>query len=450
MKTEHEEIEKNKVLLKIEVPADDTDKAIDQAYKSVAGKVNIPGFRKGKIPKDVIDARVGKEVVLEEAARALVEMFYPKAIKSSKVEPINYPEIEVTQIGNGKAFKFLAKVEVKPKAKLGKYKGISAEKEKAEVSAEEINNQLALLQDRFAQLEVVEGKPLSKGDFALINFEGTVDSKPFEGGTANDYLLHIGSKTFIEGFEDQLIGARKGEIREVAVKFPVNYPSQEVAGKEAKFKVLVKEVKQKSLPELNDDFAKEVGAYETLQALKKEIKQKITEVKESMAERDFKARVLKEASDQAEVDIPESLVEEEIGKMFMKLNHHLESQGNNLENYLGMIQKTPEELKEAWKEEARLRVKTELTLEAIAEVESLQPSKEEIDQEIKTLAEKTSKDPVELHQILQKSGNIRLVEREITFRKTLNFLIENAKPVKIKGNAKKSKAEEAEKGSEEK
>lgn len=455
MKTKLEEIEKNKVLLKIEVPAEEAAKAINQAYKSVAGKVSIPGFRKGKIPKNVIDTRVGKEVVLEEAARELVEVSYPKAVESSDIEPIDYPEVEITQIGEGKPFKFLAKVDVKPKAKLGSYKGVTAEKEAPVVTVEEINNQLEILRERFAQLEVVEGKPIAKKDFALINFEGKVDGRAFEGGSANDYLLEVGSRTFIEGFEEQLIGARKGEIREVIVKFPINYPAKEIAGREARFKVLVKEIKQKSLPELNEEFVKGVGEFKTLKELKKEVEKRIGEVKESEADRNFKARVLKEVTDKVEVDIPDKLVDIEVEKMLSELDYELKGRGSNLENYLGMIKKSIDEVKETFKEEARMRAKSELTLEAVAREEKLKPTKEEIDEEIKALAARTSKEPAELRDVLQKSGNIKLVERELIFRKALNFLIESAKPVKIKGKAKKAKEEKtdekkAEKGSEKK
>lgn len=447
MKTEFEEIEKNKVLLKVEVSAGDAAKAIGQAYTSVAGKVSIPGFRKGKIPKSVINSRIGKEVVLEEASRQLIEEYYPKAVESSEVEPIDYPEIEVTQIEEGKSFKFLAKMEVKPKAKLGQYKEISVERTTATVSAEEVDNQLELLRDRFAQLEVVEGKPLAEKDFALINFEGTVDDRSFEGGSANDYLLEVGSRTFIEGFEEQLIGAKKGETRQVVVKFPPNYPSKEIAGKEVKFKVLVKEIKQKVLPKLTDDFAKEVGEFETLADLRKEIENKIKEIKESEIERDYKARVLKEVTDRAEVEIPDKLVDQEIERMLAELSYQMEAQGTTLDNYLAAIRKTKDEFAEGLKDEARLRVKTKLTLEAIAREEGIKPSKEEIEEEIKELAQRTSKDPADLRERLEKSGNIKFVHREIIFRKALNFLIESSKPITIKGKEKKTRTKKTEKGS---
>ncbi|MEW6189543.1 MAG: trigger factor [Actinomycetota bacterium] len=420
-----EELEKNKVLLKVEVPTGDVDQAIEKAYKSISSRVSIPGFRKGRIPRKIIDARIGKESVLQEALNEMLPVYYSRAVERSGIKPIDKPEIEVVQLKEGQPLLFNAKVQVKPKVKLGKYKGVKAKMPFIEVTDEEIDGHIELLKDRFAQLEPVTRK-LRKGDFALINFEGFVDGKPFEGGSANDYLLQVGSGTFAPGFEDKLIGARRGEIREIFIDMPKEHPIAEIAGKKVKFKVFVKEIKQKKLPKVDDEFAKEIGAFETLKELKDDVKRRLEEVKRNQDQFALRGKVLEAVSKGAEVEISEIMVERRVNEMIGDFAFNLKNRGIDLNDYLKATNTSMESLRERFKRDALRALKNELVLGAIGEKEGLEVKEEEVDNEIEKLAQRMNVEGSEVKKRLEERGNLGLLREDILLRKTLDWLVDQA------------------------
>jgi len=425
LKTTVEELEKNKVLLKVEVPTGDVDQAIKKAYKSISNKVSIPGFRKGRIPKEIIDARIGKESVLQEALNEMLPVYYLQAVEESEIKPINKPEIEVVRLEEGQPLLFNVKVQVKPKVKLGKYKGVKAKMPSIEVTDKEINDHIELLKDRFAQLEPVT-RNLRKGDFALINFEGFVSGKPFEGGSANDYLLQVGSGTFAPGFEDKLIGARRGEIREIYIDMPKEHPIAEIAGEKVKFKVFVKEIKQKKLPKVNDEFAKEVGEFETLQELKDDVRGRLKEAKRAQDHYALRGKVLEAVSEGAEVEIPDIMVERRVNEMISEFSFNLKSRGLDLNGYLKATNTSMESLRERFKKDALRTLKNELVLGSIGEKEGLEVKEEEVDNEIEKIAKRMNVEASEVKKRLEERGNLGPLREDILLRKTLDWLVNQA------------------------
>jgi len=441
LKTDVERLEeKNTILLKIEVPAEVFDKEVDQAYKRIAGQLVIPGFRKGKIPKTIIDSRLGKQAVHEEAIQKAIPHYYVDAVKGADIEPVDQPEIEIVQVEENKPLIFTAKVTVKPEVKLGEYKGIEVEKPSVEPAEDEVKTQIENMRNNFASLEPVEDRPVKEGDFALIDFEGFVGDEPFEGGSSKDYLLEIGSGTFIPGFEDQLVGVKKGEAKDVMVTFPEDYGSEELAGKEAKFKVAVKEIKDKKLPEFDDDFAKQVG-FDTVGELEVDVRSKIAEVKEKYADTELKNRVVDAVTEAAEVDIPEAMVEQELDDMVEDFSSDVQRQGLTLEKYLELTGMTVENLRKEWRDRAEQRVKNRLVLEAIANAENIEAAQEDVDNEIKKAAEATGRDFEEIKQIFEMKGTIGALKQRIAIGKTIDWLVDAAN---IKEEAKEATKESKE------
>lgn len=438
MKTDVERLEeKNTVLLKIEVPAEVFDKEVDQAYKRIAGQLVIPGFRKGKIPKTIIDSRLGKQAVHEEAIQKAIPHYYVDAVKGADIEPVDKPEIDIVQVEENKPLIFTAKVTVKPEVKLGEYKGIEVEKPSVEPTEDEIKTQIENMKNNFASLEPVEDRPVNEGDFALIDFEGFIGDEPFEGGSSKDYLLEIGSGTFITGFEDQLVGVKKGEAKDIMVTFPEDYGSEELAGKEAKFKVTVKEIKDKKLPDLNDDFAKQVG-FDTVGELEADVKNKIAEVKEKYADTELKNRVVDVVTEAAEVDIPEAMVEQELDDMVEDFSSDVQRQGLTLKKYFELTGMTAGDLRKEWRDRAEQRVKNRLVLEAIADAENIEAAQEDVDNEIKKAAEATGRDFEEIKQIFEMKGTIGALKQRIAIGKTIDWLVDAAN---IKEEAKEATKE---------
>ncbi|MBE0446766.1 MAG: trigger factor [Actinobacteria bacterium] len=431
MKTEIERLEeKNTVLLRVEVPADTFGKAIDEAYKKISNQLVIPGFRKGKVPKPVIDSRVGKQSVQEEALQSALPSYYIDALKDVDIEPIDQPEVDIVQIEESKPLIFTAKVKVKPEVKLGDYKGTEIEKPSAEVTEEEIDEQIETLRDNFANLEPVEDRSVKEGDFVLIDFEGFIDDEPFEGGSAEDYLLEVGSKTFIPGFEEQLIGMSKGESKEIEVAFPDDYGSEQLAGKEARFKVSLKEIKEKKLQELDDDFAKQVG-FDTVDELRSDIREKVREAKRKYANTEVRRIIVDKVTDAAEVEVHDVMVERELDEMLKDFSSDVKRQGLELNQYLEMTGTTVEDLHNEWRDRAEDRVKSRLVLEAISEAENVEVSPEDVDNEIKKAAEATGRDFDEVKQIFQMKGTINSLGKRLLIGKAIDWLIENAN-IKIK------------------
>lgn len=443
MKTEVEKIEKNKVLLKVEVPAEELVDAYKWAYKSISRNVNIPGFRRGFVPPEVIDRKLGREAVDNEVLKEMLPTYYWMAVQESGIEPIEQPQIEVKQIERSKALLFDVTVETKPEVKLGDYKGLKVTRPLAEATEQEVAERLEYLRGRFAQLEVVEEqRPTRVGDFALIDFKGFLGDQPYEKASGTDYLLEIGSKTFIPGFEEQLVDAKKGEIRDVRVTFPENYQFEEVAGKEVRFNVLIKELKRKVLPELTDEFAKEAGEFENLEALKSDLRTKLEEGKKVRSDMAVRASVLKQVSEAAEVEIPESMRNRRTEELVAQFTENLKSQGIALEDYLKATKSEFETLRKSLEEEAISNIKSELVLEAIARKENIAASDEEIDQEIHSYAKMLGKPFEETKRMVEEKGNTWLIREDVIKGKTMKWLVENA-IIEEESGVQESKKEEA-------
>lgn len=457
MKTSLETIKKSKVLLKVEVPAKQVDTAIDVACKEISKKIRVPGFRAGKIPSKVVKSRVGMETIYNEVLQNVLPIYYAEAVEKEGIEPIARPELDVVQIEEGKALKFNAKVEVKPEVKLGKYKGIKALKDDVEIKDEWVDRQVQNLRERFAQLEPVE-RAVKKGDFALINFDGTVDGKSFEGGSAKDYLLEVGSKTFLEDFEKELEGANKGEIRDVFIDYPKDYGNPELAGKKGKFKILVKEVKQKILPDLNDDFAKEVSEFDTLGELKQDIRGKLQKTREEQVDFKFRMDLLNNVVEGSDLEIPESMIQNRKELKLKEFEDSLKKQGMNLDEYLKAANQDKDKLEKEAEKEATEELKKELVLDAIAVAEKVEISDEETDNEITKLAESMNKDPEETIKSARQQGTYEFFRENLRTRKTWDLLVEKAEVVdgsaevngKARKKAEKTEVENDEKGKEKK
>ncbi len=428
MKVNLEKIEKNKLELTIEVEADRFSQALDQAYRQVVKKIDIPGFRKGKVPRAILEAQFGKGVLYDDAMEKLLPQTYAEAIKENGIEPIDQPEkVDFVQVEVGQDVIYKAIVEVKPEVNLGEYKGLELEKKVAEVTDEDVAQELERLRSRHAQLVTIEDGAVEKGDIVTIDFSGYIDNEPFEGGSSKEYSLTIGSGSFIPGFEDQLIDARLGEEKDVNVPFPEDYNKEDLAGKPVLFKVSIKGIKRKQLAELDDEFAKDVSEFESLEELKADLANKLKAAAEETANRSLKNQAVSKAVEAAGVEIPAKMVDQRVNQMINEFDQHLRSQGLALDKYMEFTNKNIDELKEGYQEQAANLVKTDLVLEAIAKAEDLKPTPEEIDIEINKLAEMFKQEAVMLRGLLEAQGSVDSMARELSSNKTIDFIIQNAK-----------------------
>ncbi|KNZ69585.1 trigger factor [Thermincola ferriacetica] len=426
MKVNMEKIEKNLVNLEIEVEQEKFAQAMEKAFKKVASKVSIPGFRKGKAPRVLVERKVGKEYLYDEALEYIVPEAYFDAVKETKIEPIDKPNIEVVQIGDEKPLIFKAKVEVKPEVKLGEYKGLEVKKPEVSITDEDIEQELEKLRQRHAQIINVEDGEAQLHDTVVIDFEGFVDGVAFQGGSGKDYSLELGSGTFIPGFEDQLVGAKVGETREIKVTFPENYHAADLAGKDAVFKVEVKAIKRKQLAAIDDELAKDVSEFETLEELKKDISNKLKEAAEQKAEHEMKDLLVAKAVENAEVEIPNIMVEQRIDSMIQSLAQRLSLQGLSLEEYLKFTNSNMEALREQHRPDAENRVKATLVLEAIAKKENIEPTEEDLEEEIKTMAAQYNAEPGLMRTFIENQGNMEALKQSIAINKTVQFLVDHA------------------------
>ncbi len=363
MTVKWEKQEGNKGTLTFEVSAEEFDKALDQAFKKVVKDVQLPGFRKGRIPRGLFEKRFGVESLYQDAVDIVLPEAYTKAIDEADIFPIDQPSVDIEQIEKGKTLIFKAEVEVKPEVTLGDYKGLEVEEESVEVTDEDVEKELESLREQHAELIVKEDGEVKEGDTVVIDFEGFTDGEAFEGGKGENHNLEIGSGQFIPGFEEQLVGKKSGEETEVEVTFPEEYHSEELAGKEATFKVTIHEIKTKELPELDDEFAKDVDdEVETLEALKAKKKEQLTEQKKQAADTAKREKLIEQASEKVEVEIPEVMVENELDQMLSEFEQRLQMQGMTLEMYSQFSGQDEDALKEQMKEDAAKRVKTSLTL----------------------------------------------------------------------------------------
>lgn len=414
----------NELKLEFTIEAEKFEKAIKTVYTKSAKYFNIPGFRKGKAPFEMAEKMYGTEIFYEDAFNEVVPPVFEEELEANKIEAVSKPEIEVKQMEKGKDLIFTAIIQTKPEVKLGKYKGIQIKKIEYTVSEEDINKELNAMAERNSRLVVVEDRPVENKDTVVMDFEGFVDGKAFEGGKAEGYELEIGSNTFIPGFEDQMVGIKIDEEKEINVKFPEEYFSEELKGKDAIFKVKVHEIKKKEMPEINDEFAKDTSEFDTLKELKASIKEKLENENSNRAKYETEDEAIKIVCDEAEVDIPSGMIETEVDNMVKDVETRLQYQGMNLDNYLKMIGKTMEEFRKENEDQAKTSVKNRLVLEAIVKEENIEPEEEEINTKVTEMAGAYGKTPDELKQNEQ---FMNYVKNFIVNEKVIKFIIDNAK-----------------------
>ncbi|MGD6853830.1 trigger factor [Bacillus infantis] len=425
MSAKFEKLEGNQGVLTIEVDAEKVKEGLDAAFKKVVATVNVPGFRKGKMPRGMFEKRFGVESLYQDAIDFLLPEAYASAIDETGIEPVDRPEIDVEQIEKGKSLIFKATVTVKPEVKLGEYKGLEVEKLETEVTEEDVNNEITSLQERQAELVVKEEGKAENGDTVVMDFEGFVDGEAFEGGKAENYSLELGSGQFIPGFEEQLEGTAAGESKDVEVTFPEEYHAAELAGKKAVFKVTVHEIKGKELPELDDEFAKDVDEeVETLDALKEKIRTRLEESKKQESENNLRDTVVEKAADNAEIDLPAVMIDNEVDRMMQEFEQRLQMQGMNLELYFQFSGQDESALREQMKEEGEKRVRINLTLEEIAKAENIEVTDEEVTAELDKMAEMYNMTADAIKQAL---GSLDSVKADLKVKKAVDFLIENSK-----------------------
>jgi trigger factor len=427
MSAKFEKLEGNQGVLTVEVDAETFNQGLDEAFKKVVKQVNVPGFRKGKMPRGMFEKRFGVESLYQDALDIILPDAYENAIKETGIEPVDRPEVDVEQIEKGQNLIFTAKVTVKPEVKLGEYKGLEVEKLEDTVTDEEVDAEIKQLQERNAELVVKEEGTVENGDTVVIDFEGFVDGEAFEGGKAENYSLEIGSGSFIPGFEEQLVGIATGEEKDVEVNFPEEYHAENLAGKPATFKVKVHEIKAKELPELDDEFAKDVDdEVETLDELKAKTRTRLEETKKRDAENSLKDTLIEKASENAEIDIPEAMVNTELDRMLREFEQRLQMQGMNLDLYFQFSGQDENALREQMKEDAGKRVRVNLTLEAIAKAENIEVSEEEISAELENMATMYGVSADEIKSML---GGLDGITEDLKIRKAIDFLVENSKSV---------------------
>ncbi|MCP3030493.1 trigger factor [Halobacillus sp. A1] len=427
MSAKWEKQEGNQGTLTVEVPAEDFNNALDEAFKKVVKQVQVPGFRKGKVPRKLFEQRFGVESLYQDAIDIVLPKAYSDAVEETGIEPVDRPEVDVQQIEKGEPLVFTAEVTVKPEVKLGEYKGLTYEEQSTEVTDEDVENELQQQQERQAELVVKEDGAVEDGDTVVMDFEGFVDGEAFEGGQAENYSLEIGSGSFIPGFEEQLVGKKTGEETDVTVTFPEEYHAEDLAGKEATFKVTIHEVKGKELPELDDEFAKDVDEeVESLDELKKKTRERLEEQKKTDAENQKRDTLVQKASENAEVEIPQSMVDTELDRMVSEFEQRLQMQGMTKDMYFQFTGQDEDALREQMQEDAGKRVKTNLTLEAIAEAENVEANEEDVNAELEKMASTYQTDVAQLTQML--GGNTDMVKEDLKVRKAIDVLAENSKP----------------------
>ncbi|NIK75996.1 trigger factor [Paenibacillus castaneae] len=429
MKATWEKIDKNIVSIDVEVEAEKVAVALDQAFKKVVQKVNVPGFRKGKVPRGMFESRFGIESLYQDAIDILLPDAYSDAVKEHNLEPVDRPEIDVEQFAKGESFKFKAKVIVKPEVTLGDYKGLEVEAVQTEVTEEEIAAELERLQQRHAELSVIEEGPAQNGDITIIDFDGYVDGEAFEGGAGERYSLELGSNSFIPGFEEQVVGMQIGDFKDVEVTFPESYHAEHLAGKPAVFKVKLHEIKRKSLPTLDDEFAKDVSEFDTLEEYKADLVSKLKERKEKEGETARDGVIIEKAAAAAEVEIPEPMIVAETDYMIKDFESRLKMQGMNMDLYFQFSGQNETVLREQMRSDAEKRVRNNLVLEAIAKAEGIEITDEDVVAEFETLSKAYNRPAEELREIFVQNGNMNSLKEDITLRKTIKFLVENSKTV---------------------
>ena len=415
----------NEVKLNVTIEASKFDEAIKKVYFKSAKYFNIPGFRKGKAPMNIVEKYYGKEIFYEDAFNEVVPEELEKAVEENKLEVVSRPDIEVTQIGKGQDLIFTAVFQIKPEAELGKYKGVEIKKIEYKVTDEDIDHELGHMQEHNSRLVSVDDRPVEKGDIANIDFEGFVDGVAFDGGKAEGHDLEIGSNTFIPGFEDQVIGMKIDEEKDINVKFPDEYFSKDLAGKDATFKVKVNEIKKKELPKLDDEFAKDVSEFDTLKELKESIKEKQQKQNDERAKYETQDAVIKAVCENMKVEIPSGMIETETENMLKDMEQRLAYQGLKLDQYLQIMGKTKEDMQKEYEPQAIEAIKSRLALEAVIKAEKIEVADIDVEEKMKEMAKNYGKENDE--EFMKNENVINYIKKGLESEKALEFLVENAK-----------------------
>jgi len=425
MTVKWEKKENNQGTLTFEVDVDRFDEALDKAFKKVVKDVQMPGFRKGRIPRGLFEKRFGVESLYQDAVDFVLPEAYANAVDEAGISPVDQPEIDIDQIEKDKPLIFTAEVTVKPEVKLGEYKGLEVEEIDVIVTDEDVDEDIENQRQRLAELVVKEDGTVEDGDTVVIDFEGFLDGETFEGGAGENHSLEIGSNSFIPGFEEQLIGKANDEETEINVTFPEDYHAEDLANKEVTFKVKIHEIKEKELPELDDEFAKDVDdEVETLEELKEKTRKRLEDQKKTEADNQTRETLINQASENAEIDIPEVMIESEQDRMLSEFEQRIQQQGMTLEMYAQFSGQDEADLKEQMKEDAGKRVRTNLVLEAIAIEEELEVTEEDINEEFETMADMYQMEVDQIKQIL--GGNAEMMKEDLKLRKAIEFLVDNS------------------------
>lgn len=427
MKSNVEKIEKNRVVMQVEVESGEFAKAVHRAYLKLVKKANIPGFRKGKAPRKILENYLGQGSLYSEAVDNIIPKAYYDAVQENALEPIDQPEVEVVQVEEGQPFIFKATVEVKPEVTLGEYKGLAVEKKEYVISDENVEKHLHNLQQRYAKIVNKEEGGVEQGDIVLIDFEGFIDGEAFPGGKGENYSLEIGSGTFIPGFEDQLVGLKPEDEKEVNVSFPEDYHQTDLAGKPAVFKVKIHGIKTKELSPIDDEFAKDVSEFETLEELKNDVRNRLKETAENKSLGEVKSQLLSKVVEEAQADVPKVMVERKVSAYLDEFKQRLMQQGLNLEQYLEYSGLTMEQIQENYRVQAEKSVKNDLVLEAIVKRENIEVTEEELDKEIEHMAGIYKQEPQAVKAFLASQGNLEALKYNMKLDKAVELLVREAK-----------------------
>ena len=442
MNVQVENLEKNMAKLTVEVPAEELEKALQAAYMKEKNKISVPGFRKGKVPRQMIEKMYGAATFYEEAANILIQDNYAQAMEESGADIVSRPVIDVVQIEAGKPFIFTAEVAVRPEVKLGKYKGVQVTKVDTTVTDEEVDNAVEAERQKNARMVTVTDRAAANGDTAVIDYEGSVDGVPFEGGKAENHSLELGSHSFIDTFEDQIVGHNAGDEFDVNVTFPTEYHAAELAGKPAVFKVKLHEIKVKELPELNDEFAQDVSEFDTLDEYKADVRKHLEVEKENEAKRTKEDEAIAKIIEKSEMEIPEAMIETQCENMVNDFAQRIAQSGLTMEQYMQFSGMTLDKLKEQVRPEAEMRIKSSLVLEQIAKDENIEISDEEVDAEIERMAAQYGMEADKLKEYMGESEKTSM-KRDLAVTKAVDLIMENVKE-KAKAKSKKEKEEATE------
>lgn len=423
MKTMLEKVENNTAYLTVEVPVEIVEDALERAFRRLSRNILIPGFRKGKAPRALVERRIGKEALLDEALDDLLPEAYARAVEETGIEPIDRPTVTDVSYDEGRPLSFKAQVEVKPEVKLGDYRAVKVQRPAVEVGEADVNDLLERLREAQAQLVPVEGEAAAEGHVATIDFKGFIDGEPFAGGEGTDYMIEIGSGRLIDGFESQLVGMQVGEERDIDVTFPEDYGNADLAGKPARFHVKLKDLKRKELPELDDEFARSVGEFETLEELRADIEKNLRQRAADDAEEQVRQEVIRQVSEQAEVELPAVLVERRLDQLIEDFRRRVEGQGLNFDDYLRHQGETADDLRQEFRPRAEREVKADLVLDAIARRENIEAGDDDFNAEAVRLAEAYGQ-PVEQMRQLMRQPDVRSdVAASLRIRKTIDYLV---------------------------